>query len=186
MRWARFLVSQSFDFGLIIPANLLVAVTLMAAIFARDAAIRVPACRSESRKVPLRTRRHEVAVYAGAAISVAAVLLSLPILRRDAEVESAVRSVQARFEVIKTDPAKLQQAAEELNDFAGPKMPPEVSTLLSEIDYRIARVTEVMEAQPETDEEMSEIYENTGAVARRLRWRQEPRKTACSLYRIRR
>jgi tetratricopeptide (TPR) repeat protein len=88
-------------------------------------------------------------------------------------VESAVRSIQARFDSIKADPTKLREASQELRRVAGNQAPPpELSTLVSEIDYHLARVTEVLEARPKNVEEMTELYVQTGVVPRRLRWRQ--------------
>ncbi len=166
------LVSQAFDFGLIIPANLIVTVILMSAIVSRDATCRF-LLAGESSGIVFKSQRFEIAAYVGAAVSVAALLIAIPILRQGAEIESAVRSVQARFDGIKVDPIKLQEASESLRETVGTEMPPEVLTLLSEIDYRLARVTEVMEAQPTSGEQLEEIYLQTGVVPRRLRWRQD-------------
>lgn len=164
-------VSQSFDFGLIIPANLLVATTLLATIIARDAMTRVPAS-PETQKVVWRSHRQEIAGAALAVMTVASVLLSLPVLRRDAQVESAVRTVQSRFDEIQLDASKLGQAAEELTQLPGSHLNPHVTALLSDIDYRIARITEVMESRPKSLEEMRDLYAKTGSVPRRLQWRQ--------------
>jgi tetratricopeptide (TPR) repeat protein len=165
-------VSQVFDFGLIVPANLFAVAILMATIVARDATMDLQVASGHAKGF-LTARRYQIRTTVLAVIAVLAALLPLPHLRRDAESESKVRVGQLELAEGAADPARLRALVKDLSDSYDREPRAEVSSLLSDVKYRLARITEVMESHPRNEIEAAERYRQTGMIPRRLAWRQE-------------
>ena len=166
------LVSQAFDFGFILPANLFLATMLFATIISRDAATRMVEDSEDAPRIVFKKRRHTAVAIAGAVLACTVIALALPTLKRDAEVDNAVRRAEVTLVSAKADPYALRQQAEELQRFVGTQTPPSILTMLAKTNYQQARLAETREANPESDEEILEVYKGTSVLQRRLRWRQ--------------
>ena len=190
------LLSQLFDFGLIVPANLVLLVVFMGALVARDAAMhkamnaeRLDEYPSESEdgddesekpsiskgRALFHRFRGRLAVAILGVIAVAVSWQAMPQLRRDAVVELLARSVDHEVESIATDSQALKDWSQELNKNLGDDPEPALLDTLADVEYRRARLFEVIQSNPSSVEESSRIYQMTNAVNRRTKPTDESR-----------
>ncbi|MCG8648439.1 MAG: O-antigen ligase family protein [Pirellulales bacterium] len=162
-------LSQCFDFGLIIPANLLLATTLFSIIVARDAQSNV-AAQTASRRSLFRSTRPSVAVGVTALMALLAVGLAGYRLHQDAERESILKTAEAELDAVRGDIEALDAWIKRLQIEIGDTDWPQARDLLCEFEHRRIRLAEVTAAQPETEEQALEAYRATRPLDRRQGW----------------
>ncbi|TWT84167.1 O-Antigen ligase [Planctomycetes bacterium CA13] len=183
-------ISQIFDFGLIIPANLLACGVFLPIVATRqfllashlrkdqaaeDADFEDRASEEKSPKIKFQTRRTFVVPALVAAAAIVPSVWALSVLSTDAKIEALAR--QSRFELDskKPDSDKLDHFVSELTLLAEKSHSPEAYRTLSDLHHRLARYEEVASANPKSIEQIQELYRQTSPVIRRLTWlKQQP------------
>lgn len=158
------LLSQFFDFGLIVPANLFLVTILAATIVSRG--ISLSGGGKEISFPSLRSRLTWIALGM-LAVSVSAVGVGL--LERDARSETAVRKVQVLLPKSFANEAALAELEVELTKRIEVWPSAALYDSLSDVRYRRARLQEVAELAPQSADEAIEAYKSTGVRARRKR-----------------
>ena len=191
------LVSQALDFGLILPGNLFLVTILISAIVSREYEIKsilgldlnsdldsaseaekqdlVTPVESSLQKRPPSSRFatgvfqsivfRAVIVACGIGVGV----LALPQLRRSALVESLVRSCEHEIRAIATNQQALTDWSQELHKHLGGDPEPSLLNTLAHVEYRRARLSEVVYSRPKSVDESSELYRLTNHANRRVK-----------------
>jgi O-antigen ligase/tetratricopeptide (TPR) repeat protein len=181
------LVSQAFDFGLIIPANLFLMTIIVSMVIARNAAnatwVSTPSRtkttasdESPKRVSPIRrfldtvsTPRTNHATLALLPLLVAVVsLVSIRRLHRDAHQEYLVCTANMQLEANRTDKQTLDRLADDMAEEIDNHPSPELLNALAAVEYNRARLAEVEAARPRTFDQAAEYYLATGPTTRRL------------------
>jgi tetratricopeptide (TPR) repeat protein len=165
------LISQIFDFGLIIPANLYLTVILFSIILARDDQTRTFASEG-SRPSLFRRKRSGLASTIAAVVAGIATFVAVTQLEQDARRDALIKTAEAHFDDARSDTDKLASWTSRIQQAIANQSWPEANDLLCEFEFQGLRVKELIAANPQTVEEAKEVYEATGPVNRRLQWRQ--------------
>lgn len=172
-------VSQAFDFGLIVPANLFLVTILVSAIVVRSmeagtflsvddsAEPKISFLDSISDTKPISRFRSKLFV-AAPLVAVLLCVVFLPALRRDASIEGLVRRAKLQTETDSTNVLALTELSQELAPELSNDPPPELINAVASVEYHRARMEEVKAARPETVEQAAEYYQATGPTARRM------------------
>lgn len=164
-------VSQFFDYGLIVPVNLIITTILFAAVIAREVSLR--ASEAEQGRIVFRKRRNLVLALIIPLLVGGAVVYSIPILQNDANVEYTTRLAKAKLNFIKGDPRELRLQVETLQQHSNVARSPHILDQLSQTLVAQARLEEVTAARPESEDEIVDLYRGTEPHIRRLQWRQD-------------
>ncbi|QDT03508.1 O-Antigen ligase [Rubripirellula lacrimiformis] len=171
------LFSQSFDFGLILPANLIMFVLLMAGVVSRSSEAEV-LISDEDDEVPSllsRITANERLAKLSAPIALLVLLASTwavfagtQSLNNDAALTTAIRAAQMRIAAGQTAPDTLLKMQQQVQTAAGRPDRVDRQIMLAQIDHRLARAKEVAGARPSTSDEATELYRITSPLYRRL------------------
>ena len=165
------LASQAFDFGLILPANLLMIACLLPAIIVRrvDAAVIVP--NEDGHVIPPTVFQHRGFAVFACAIPVGLLLISIPAvgkLRCDADVERVARTVEQEMRNEDKQPDELQG----LSDLLASQIDVSPNAKLLDWRFRVEhqrlRFLDVMAAKPDSESEVIDLFRQTSRTARRL------------------
>lgn len=189
------LVSQLFDFGLILPANLFATVPLLAMIVARGTIVIVNSAVSHAQPVEGRNKnakpklvllernqrwwsspqflRERLLQSVAAAILL---LISIPAinrLRMDAETDYTVRTFTHDFKRDRADSQRLDELIESTRNLAQKHPDPALLDMLTELDFQQGRLLELtsMNAGRLPDTQQAKLYSATSRSRRRLGWR---------------
>ncbi len=165
------LVSQFFDFGLIIPANLFLVVTLYSIIAAREAQTGTDPRRTSA--APLKSRRGAITTAVATALAALALVIAHGRLATDADRETLLRSASTQLDAIRGDSAELTDWITKLRGEIGDQSWPAAHDLLCEFEHRRLRLAEVTAARPVTQEQATQLYQATSPLERRLPWLQK-------------
>ncbi len=189
-------VSQFFDFGLILPANLFAVALLLPTIIARDVAAGTSreledadfvvdadddrdqnelqestSTRQRSRKRYLFDGRRTLPwLLASAAIPLVLLPLALWRLHADAEIEVFKRGLVSQLAWVPTDDDALEQWIDRLSAHEQTDSSPITQQLLSEVAYYRAQLHDVAEQSPASRDEAIKMYRETSPARRRLQW----------------
>ncbi|MCS7469413.1 O-antigen ligase family protein [Stieleria sp. ICT_E10.1] len=184
-------VSQTFDFGLILPANLFAVVMLLSVVVARASTVVLAASGRESAssgtsgqpKLKLLPQgvwwrspgflRERVFQIAGAAGLLVIAVFAIHRLRFDSWVDFAVRTADAEFQHQRTDQQWLDRFAAETRTLAGQHPHPDLLDVLTRIDFQRGRLLELtlMNAGRVPQAQQAALYAATSRGRRRLAWR---------------
>ncbi|WP_419581164.1 O-antigen ligase family protein [Stieleria magnilauensis] len=184
-------VSQTFDFGLILPANLLAVVMLLSVVVARASTVVLAASGRENatpgtsgqpklKLLPqdawwrsprfLQERVFQIACAAGLLVIA---VFAINRLRFDNLVDFAVRTADAEFQYHRTDQPWLDRFAAETRTLAGQHPHPDLLDVLTRIDFQRGRLLELtlMNAGRIPQTQQAALYAATSRGRRRLGWR---------------
>ena len=181
------LVSQLFDFGLSIPANLFAVAILIPAIISRDAAnsmLVTETAKKENqdqgkheqeisdfqprkRKSLFESQSDKRWMALVAIVSVVIPVLSLSQLKRSSEVESIVRNCRYEFKSIERDQQALKDWSQRIESKLGDSPESHLLTLLGDIEYQRARLQETIAQRPKSVAQADEIYQRLNPINRR-------------------
>lgn len=164
------LCSQCFDFGLIIPGNLLLFAVISAAIIARSGAVVLTDETDQPRQGWLTPRQELVWGRAAAVVMLLATMACLPKLRHDAVCELASRTVDSELPVIVGHEGAMDRRLKSLYELLESTSHPAVLIATAKLEHARARLAEILSTNPATREDVLLAYENTEPAVRRLRW----------------
>lgn len=156
-------LSQLFDFGLIVPANLFLVTILVAAIVARG----MNAGSAGAISFPTRTSR-----FKWAAVSLAVCLISgigTRWLVRDAKCQSLSRRVEVMLPSVGADLDLLADLEAQVSEQVEETPNVLLYDVLAKIQHRRARLLDTLELEPRSMEEAVAAYQSTSVLTRRLR-----------------
>ena len=160
--------SQAWDFGLIIPANLFLFTTIIAAVIARSQTVPLASPDAPKQSLFPSWKQRMVSFVCGGAVIAGAAVCIKP-LQRDAEIESLVRSIEHEYDVIAKSKSQLDEKLDLLKPYVDSGST--TATMLSaKLQHERGRIAEVYEADPPTTELAIDVYRNTGRLIRRLQW----------------
>lgn len=180
------LISQLFDFGLILPANLIATVILFSVILARASAVVVaPHVASDSQpKLVLLREGHrwwksprflrETLFQASAAIVLLLIAFgAVQRLRLDSEVDTLVRSVDNQIQVHRFDLQRLGEIVAQHQQLAGLHPHPDLFESLVKLQFQRGRLLELanLNVGRMPDHQQQRMYSLTSFPQRRLSWR---------------
>lgn len=167
-------VSQVFDFGLIVPANLFGVLVILSAVFSR-LQIRSASSSSQTDSLGHREKRFRVLRgLAGPCVVTVSIAFALPTLAFDARVESAVLSLNADWESIRADASELEGRSVQLKRLFERRPHPSLASRLVELEVQLARVEEFALAEPQDLEEAERVYRSTSPwFRRRAAWSED-------------
>ena len=187
------LFSQCFDFGLIMPANMLMVVLVLPMVFLRSAAVVTPGVKSTgtpgdavkaSRKlellpdtgpiglsaIGLRRRLFPIASF----VCLAAIAVpSIRQLHRDCVTDSAVRIANKELPGLRLSYDDLESRVLELESLAERSPEPRLSDLLAKYRFQLGMLSEfeTLRATTRWAGDTAELYRHLSATQRRLSWR---------------
>ncbi|QDT12291.1 O-antigen ligase family protein [Planctomycetes bacterium K23_9] len=179
------LCSQFFDCGLMLPANLLLVAVIYSATITRHVSVRTrDASSDETRQLGSDDKvgtpgilPAENTIFAGrwrkplfvvvALLVVALPILNLPTLRRNAGIESLVRSANFQIESLRTDADGLDSLAIKLASDLGDSPEPQLLEALGSVLRSQARLAEVYEKRPKTSDEVAQLFDETKPATRK-------------------
>ncbi|QDV43136.1 O-Antigen ligase [Stieleria neptunia] len=184
-------ISQTFDFGLILPANLIAVVLLLSGIVARASTVVSAASEGEhatpgtSGKPKLKllrqgswwrspgVLRERVFQFAGAAGLLVIAAFAIDRLRLDNLVDFAVRTADAELPQHRTDPQWLDRFAGETRTLAAQHPHPDLLDVLTRLDFQRGRLLELtlMNVGRIPQAHQAALYSATSRGRRRLGWR---------------
>ncbi len=157
------LLSQCFDFGLIVPANLFLITILTATVVSRGMGL------SGGGKISFPSLRSRFTWYGLVALAVSLAVLGVGLLERDAGNETSVRKARVMVPYACADAEALAELENELINQIECWPSATLYDALSDIRYRMARLQEVVKLAPTSADEAIEAYKSTGVRARRKR-----------------
>ncbi|WP_222436063.1 O-antigen ligase family protein [Rubripirellula reticaptiva] len=169
--------SQFFDFGLIVPANLILFVMLMAAMVSRSSETEELFTLEEDLERPSTWSRivnseklARLASIVSPVVALVALTLtatSIPRLLNDAAVSTAIRTTEMQLAAGQGDTAMLEGIRLQAQNTTEPMLVSQIKTL-GQINHRLARLEEVEEQDPATVQQANEMYVATSPTYRRL------------------
>ena len=165
------LISQIFDFGLILPANLFLAVILFSIILSRDDQTRTFAPK-DSRQSLFRGRHAGVASALAVVVAGFATIAAVRRLDHDARQDALIKTAEAHFDDAKPDADKLAYWTNRLQQAIAEESRPAANDTLCEFEFQRLRLKELIAANPQSKREAEEIWDATGPMSRRQQWRQ--------------
>ncbi len=158
-------ISQCFDFGLIIPANLCIVAIFVSAIVARGVVT-----GTAGGSIGFQSTRN---LLGGCAIAVVALLVTSLAARRlisDGHVATIARSSKAMLPTVADDAPALAQLDSLIQASPRGESSPMLLDELSSVQYAAARQGEVLLANPKSPRQALVFYRDTGPARRRLQW----------------
>jgi len=162
------LVSQLFDFGLIIPSTLLAVAVFVSASLARAAAAGLNRGRDEKEVFPSKYGTLWSIGLAGLVILLA--FLSTIRLHSDAKVEAVVKHVSATLPAVEKNSDELAKLASQIRSAPRSDWSPLLLNELSKVEHALARLTDTAAALPQNASEANLAYQRTDITARRKEW----------------
>jgi tetratricopeptide (TPR) repeat protein/O-antigen ligase len=171
--------SELFDFGLIIPGNLFSVVALWGLVISRSQVIAKAGherVRSSQRVSAIRfiDRKSRAASFILCGTVIAPVLLVLPMLRKNAEREYFVQSVQLELAGGPSDESKLREQLARLDPILAENPVADLYDLAALLNRKLARVRLIAAIDPANPDELSEALEATEALALSASWHRDP------------
>ena len=172
---AALLISQIFDFGLIVPSNLFVLTILAGAIIGRTVLAGVALDDEPPRAATsvFRSRRSEFASLALPCLLGLLVLPSVNQLRRDAIAQRMQDQLASAARQSRTQPVELQRLSERAAEAFAATPRAALADIHRRIDQQLHRFTDVIAAAPATEQLAAQLYRQTDPRLRRLAWRAE-------------
>lgn len=171
---AAIIVSQFFDYGLALPANLAAALLLGAAIVSRDVA-NGGSVGMISSFFPTRSSVSDRLVTVALAISmIATAMVALPLLRNDAMTDSLLSRLNKEYANWNTNPDALKKMEDVLRERRKMNASPLLLTRLSTVQRDRAHLAEIREWGPQTPAQTREIYTQTDLSNRKLTYPPTP------------
>lgn len=190
---ASTLVSQCFDFGLLMPSNFTILVITFAIVYFRAGEMRVVVAAKRDKELTTSAdttdgkgvkRLHDgtkgankigfggsgslAKAFLPAAIAVLVAFLATASLRRDAIIESAVlHAEQLQTEGVRGE-ASLDNIASLLGKFSGGS--PRLSQSLVGVNFARGRTADALSMEPKSIADAMVVYQETDPIARRLDW----------------
>ena len=159
-------LSQFFDFGLIIPANLFIV-----AIFVSVQVSRGVIAGTSGGSITFRSARDTLTCYSVAAIAVAVTVIAVWRLNHDAKIETIARTTSATLEWVSADKQALANLASAIQSSPDVDTSPMLLEASCQVQYQQARLSELLEANPKDQDEILAAYRQTGFALRRMKWR---------------
>lgn len=190
------LVSQMFDFGLILPANLIATVLLFSVIVARASTVIVAAKPASASKPKLVLQQQgqcwwksprflrETLFQTTAAITLLLVALgAIQRLRLDSEVDTLARAVDSQIQVHRIDLQRLGEIAAQCQQLADHHPHPDLFAALVKLQFQRGRLMELasMNVGRMPDHQQQQMYSATSFSHRRLGWRSSQQDLAGSV-----
>lgn len=170
------LCSQTFDFGLIVPSNLICCILLFCVVCSKGEMV------GEETNGFLPSRNRKLSYYlknkilwmrsAGAAFVILLGLLSLGTLRDDAIDDTAIRSAEMNLKDSFTDQKVLNQNRLILAQRIAHRPTASLHNASGDVKKQLARLITVTSQEFETPEEVVEAYRDTHARRLRSAWRE--------------
>ncbi|QEF99494.1 O-Antigen ligase [Stieleria maiorica] len=182
-------VSQTFDFGLVLPANLIAVATILPVVLARSSLVIVAAKQSDEAgkgakpklqlvtsgpwwrsPTPVRQRVVQTGCAVGLLI-VAAVAIAR--LRRDSAVDYTLRTAEIELRAHRTDQPWLDSMAAECRTLAERHPHPDLLDLRTRLEFERGRLLELdaMNVTRLPEDHQTAAYALTSRGRRRLSWR---------------
>ncbi len=162
------LVSQFFDFGLIIPSNLIAVAVYVSATLARATAAGLNVVDG---KRDLFSSKYATFWSGGlAGLVILLTCLATNRLGSDAHLESAAKQTAATLDGAQNDPERLSQLATKLRSTPGWDRSPVTLDLLSKVEYAQARLVEATATNPQSASQAQAAYQDTDLMRRRTNW----------------
>ncbi|MGB7329272.1 MAG: O-antigen ligase family protein [Rubripirellula sp.] len=169
--------SQFFDFGLIVPANLIIFVLLMAAMVSRSSETEELFTLEEDlerpsmwSKIVNSEKLARFALIVSPIVGLIALVVSVtsvPRLLKDASAATAIRTTEMQLAAGQGDTAMLNKIRLQAENKTKPMLVAEMKTL-GQVKHRLARLEEVEDQDPATAQQATEMYEATSPTYRRL------------------
>ncbi|MEM6468927.1 MAG: O-antigen ligase family protein [Planctomycetota bacterium] len=176
------LVSQVFDFGLIIPANLIAATLLFSTLIGR--AVSVEPIRNQKSKLLLqgsdgpwwRSSLFRKSRLPGLLVCSISILVSLPtvmFLQRASIADSTARSLPMVVDAYRSDAESLIAAIDEARAIARVHPHPSLIDELTKAEFQVGRLNEleVLQIALRSTTDQGVLYGATSMADRRLAWR---------------
>ncbi|MEO1525433.1 MAG: O-antigen ligase family protein [Planctomycetota bacterium] len=161
------MVTQLFDFGLLLIPSFIVGILLVMAAVARGhIAGYLATVDLNQEPEPANPRSIWFAAIAGAALFIFSVF-SVPTLLADARTEAAVRECQNLVTQKSTDADAIDAALEKVDASLQSQVTHAAASIASQLRHRRARLLDI-EEQDLPAEEMQEAYRETGNLRKRL------------------
>ncbi|MEM6690220.1 MAG: O-antigen ligase family protein [Planctomycetota bacterium] len=171
-------ISQTFDFGLILPTNSLLLILVVCAVVtqAAEVPLLLPEGKEPSKLQALgqSARLRLVTTPVCWALGIAFAIYTLPSLNRlyaDAAVESSMTVIKSKLVSIDNSVEQLEELGESLNESHRGIATSQYSTinlLSGDINHRIGRLRDVQLAKPLTERDSLILHKATGPKYRRL------------------
>ena len=171
-------VSQTLDFGLILPANLMICVVLYAAVMARSEGDELEEVEQSDVKKPVYVRRDDkirwrtFAVSAGfGVVALLLASLSIPTLRADAEDDAVLRAAKIDLKDSFSDFAVLEYHRQRLQQRIDERESAELLAVSSAVERQLTRIKLVDSLGIADPEKAVEAYGKTRMSIFRRAWR---------------
>lgn len=171
---AAIMVSQIFDYGLALPANLIAAMLLGAAIVSRDIA-NGGSVSVLSAFLPAHSQMWNRAATGTLAVGMIAIaILALPRLREDAINDSLLSRLNKEYANWNSNPEALAKMENALRERRSANASPLLLTRMSTVQRDRAHLAELREWRPQSPDETREIYRQTDLSSRQLTYPPTP------------
>ena len=165
------IASQGFDFGLILPANLLLVACLFPSMIVRryDAAVLVPT--EDGHAPPPKVFQHRGFAITACILPVVVLLLTVPALRKlrtDAEAERVQWTAKYELSNASQQPDKLQELSDLLANQISEAPKASLLDWRFRVEHERLRFMDVMAANPDSESEVVDLFRQTSRTARRL------------------
>ncbi|QEF98730.1 O-Antigen ligase [Stieleria maiorica] len=167
--------SETFDFGLVIPGNLVSVATLLGIVVVRSqSAALTSAVQAGSAKAPVSVEfvgvKRRVLSCLTLGVLTTSVGLCLPGLRRDAVDEYLLQSIASQ---LSAEPSSAESLNAQLSTIASARIDqptPELLDLVTRLNRTLARLKLVAAINPTSADELNEALQSTKVDQLRKRW----------------
>tara|TARA_R110002049_G_scaffold72490_2_gene187230 strand:- start:269170 stop:271782 length:2613 start_codon:yes stop_codon:yes gene_type:complete len=165
------IASQAFDFGLILPANLLLVACLLPAIIVRrvEAAVLMPT--EDGHVPPPKVFQHRGFAIGACVLPVILFLTTLPSvskLRSDAKAEHVEWTVKQQMSQGQQSPDELELLSTMLAEQISQSPSPALLDWRFRVEHERLRYLDVIAANPDSESEVIDLFRQTSRTARRL------------------
>ncbi len=162
------LVSQFFDFGLIIPSNLIAVAVFVSATLARATAAGLNV--TDGQRSIFRPTHAGLWCAGLAGLVILLTILATIRLDGDARVESVAKAAAANLDAAQMDSERLAELAAKIRSAPRWDRSPVLLDLLSKVEYSQARMAETAATNPQTPLQARAAYQRTDLMTRRSAW----------------
>ncbi|KAA1259800.1 O-Antigen ligase [Rubripirellula obstinata] len=171
------LFSQCFDFGLIIPANLVLCIPILAAVVTRsvESDLIAPDASTKTENMWSRftaSQSFSLSMLGLQCVGVLGTLIAAAtctgVLHNDAVVDTFKRTAEYQLQSSGPGSSSIEDLGKEIQSFNDSQPHSVLIYSLSQIEHRRGRLAEVVSANPEDVAQARAIYEATSPKVRRL------------------